>query len=162
MESKKLKIIRTLDAPRQKVWEAFTKAELLAQWWGPKGAKIEIKKLELYPDGLFLYSMENPDGTKLWAKFTYKELHEPEKIIFINSFSDEHGGMGKNPWFSIWPDEILNELTLTEEDGKTVLNLEGYPINASEEEIKAYEEMMSNMQGGFKGTFDQLEELLSK
>jgi uncharacterized protein YndB with AHSA1/START domain len=162
MESKKLKITRTFNASQQQVWDAFTNAELLSEWWGPKGAKINVKTFDFKLNGLFLYSMENPDGMKLWAKFVYKEIEEPEKIVFINSFSDENGRIGKNPWLPVWPEEIINYLTLKEENGQTILTLEGHPINASEEEVNAYEGMTDNMQAGFKGTFDKLDELLTK
>jgi hypothetical protein len=52
-------------------------------------------------------------------------------------------------------------LTLTEEDGKTLLTLQGGPLNATEEERAAFEEMRPMVQQVFGGTFDQLEGYLA-
>lgn len=155
-------IERTFNAPRKLVWKAFTEASALAQWWGPKGFDIVVKKLELVPNGTFLYNMKTPDGSLVWAKFVYREIEEPKRIVFINAFSDEHGGITRNPWMAEWPLEILNTLTLTENDDKTTLRLVGSPINATEGENANFINGFKGMNQGFKGTFDQLDDYLSK
>jgi len=60
---KEFVITRTLDAPREVVFKAWTEAERLAQWWGPKGCAIEVGKLEVRPGGTFLYCMKMPNGS---------------------------------------------------------------------------------------------------
>jgi len=162
VKTKELVIARTFNAPRALVWKAFTEAEHLAQWWGPKGSEIKVNKLQFQPGGIFLYSMEMA-GKMMWGRFIYKEIIAPEKIIFINSFSDENGGITANPWFpGPWPLEIMNTVLFTEENGKTTITLHGGPINATEEEHAAFVNMMQGMNAGFKGTFDQLDEYLAK
>jgi uncharacterized protein YndB with AHSA1/START domain len=54
-------ISSVFDAPRDLVWEAFTERERLAQWWGPKGFKMLVSKLDLRPGGVFHYCMQSPD-----------------------------------------------------------------------------------------------------
>jgi hypothetical protein len=62
----------------------------------------------------------------------------------------------------VWPSEILNTITLTEYEGKTTLIIKGKPINATAEEIKNFENFRDSLQGGFTGTFDQLDEYLAQ
>jgi uncharacterized protein YndB with AHSA1/START domain len=157
-----LLITREFNAPRELVFRAWTEPTYLAQWWGPKGSNIEVVKLELKPGGVFHYSMEMQAGHKIWGKFIYHEINAPEKLVFVNSFSDEQGGITRNPWMQGWPLEILNTVTLTENAGKTTLTIQGHPINATEEEMKIFAEAKGGMQQGFAGTFEQLEHFLAQ
>jgi len=159
----KLEITRVLDAPRELVWKAWTDPEALAEWWGPKDFKITVHKLEFKPGGQFHYDMLAHNGFQMWGLFTYKEINEPEKLVFINSFSDKDGNITRAPFFDgKWPLEIQNTMTLTEENGKTTLTLIGGPINANEEEQAAFESNRKSMNQGFAGTFEKLDEYLAK
>jgi uncharacterized protein YndB with AHSA1/START domain len=111
---------------------------------------------------MFHYGMRSPKGEEMWGRFVYREIVKPEHIVFINSFSDANGGLTRAPFAGNWPLEVLNNLALTEEDGKTTLTLRGRPINASEEERKMYASMFRSMEQGFGGTFDQLAAYLAK
>ncbi len=155
-------IQRVFNVPSHLVWKAFTEADRLEQWWGPVGFKMLVSKLEFSPGGTFHCSMHSPDGFVMWGKFVYLQIIEPKKLIFINSFSDENGGITRAPMSATWPLEVFNVLTLTEQNGKTTLTLRGWPINATEEEIKTYISGFSSMNKGFTGTFNQLEKYLSK
>jgi uncharacterized protein YndB with AHSA1/START domain len=154
-------IERVFNALRNLVWKAFTEANRLEEWWGPVGFKMQVRKLEFSPGGTFHYSMQSPDGFVMWGKFVYLQIIEPEKIVFILSFSDENGGITRAPMSATWPLEVFNVLTLTEKDGRTTLRLKGAPINATEEEIETFRSEFEGMNKGFSGTFDQLEEYLS-
>ena len=156
-----LEIIRVFDAPRKLVFKVWTEAKHLAQWWGPKGSEIEVKKFEFRPGGMFHYGMSFGGG-KMWAKFVYREIVAPEKIVFASSFADEEGNSIRTSFIDPWPLEILNTVTFTERAGKTTLTIKGAPINATEEEYNKFEEMQQSMQQGFGGTFDQLAEYLQK
>jgi uncharacterized protein YndB with AHSA1/START domain len=156
---------RVLDAPRELVWKAWTEADRLAQWWGPKGAKIRVITLDVRPGGAFHYSMQFKPGHEMFGRFIYREIAPPERLVFINSFSDADGGLTRAPFPQLqgkWPLEVLNTLTLTEQGGKTALTLRGRPINATQEEIAMYVGMFDSMRQGFGGTFDQLAEHLAK
>ena len=160
-KGQELVITRVLNAPRELVYKALSEAEALAQWWGPKGATIHINKLDFRPDGIFHYSMESPMGV-MWGKFKYLEIVKPERIVFINSFSDKDGNVTPNAFMKDFPLEVFNIITLTEREGKTTLTIKGGPINATAVEQKAFNDMLGNMQQGFGGTLDQLDEYLSK
>lgn len=154
-------ITRVFDAPRELVFKALTEAERLAQWWGPKGCTISVRKVDLRPGGMFHYSMRSPQG-EMWGKFVYREIVPPERLVFVNSFSNEQGDTLRGPFHPTFPVEVLNIVTLTEQDGKTTLTMSGRPINATEEEQKTYASFRESMNTGFAGTFDQLEEYLAK
>jgi uncharacterized protein YndB with AHSA1/START domain len=157
-----LVITRTFDAPRELVFKMWTDPEHLKHWWGPKGFTIDVTKFDLRPDGVFHYCMRSSDGYEMWGKFVYREIIAPEKIIFINSFSDKEGNTIRAPFSPIWPLEVLNTLTLSENEGKTTIILRGGPINASETERKRFVEEFESMKQGFGGTFDQLDDYLTR
>jgi uncharacterized protein YndB with AHSA1/START domain len=157
-----LVITRVFDPPRHLVWKALTESERLARWWGPKGFTWVSAKLDLRPGGAFHYCMRSPDGHAMWGKFVYREIVAPERIVFINSFSDESGATVRAPFAEDWPLEILNTLTLAEDDGKTSLTLKGMPLNATAAQRKTFKAGHESMQQGFGGTFDQLAEYLQQ
>ncbi|GGD60629.1 SRPBCC family protein [Paenibacillus nasutitermitis] len=155
-------ITRVFDAPRETVFKAWTEADRLAQWWGPQGYALEVEKLELFPGGQFLGCQRSPEGHVMWGKFMYKEIIAPEKLVFIQSFSDEKGNTIRAPFSETWPLEVSNHLTFSEEDGKTTLTLSGGPYQASEDERAAYESMRPHIQQGLMGTLDQLDAYLKQ
>ena len=157
--TKELVITRTFNAPRELVFKAFSEAERMAKWWAPPGMAIEVVRFEFKPGGMFLYCSKN-EQFEMWGRFVYKDILSPERIVFINSFSDKDGNIAKSPFHPVWPLEVHNTLTLTEADGKTTMELRGGPINATAEEQKVFEENTGNMQQGFKGVLDQLEAYL--
>jgi len=155
-----LVIHRVFDAPRDLVFKAWTEAERLAQWWGPKGFALGVAKLDLRPGGTFHFSMKAPDGTVMWARFTYREIHAPHRIVFVNSFSDEKGGLVRSAHSPSWPLEMLNVVTMTEKDGRTTVTLRVSALGGTDLEKKTFAEGLESMQGGFGGTFDQLVDYL--
>ncbi|HSI63983.1 MAG TPA: SRPBCC domain-containing protein [Candidatus Saccharimonadia bacterium] len=152
---------RTLKAPRDLVWKAWTEPERLAQWWGPKGCAVKVHQLDLRPGGTFHYTFSFPDGGEMWGRFAFQEISPPEKIVWINSFSDPDGGITRPPFDENWPLEILNVLTLTENDGSTLLTLHAKPINATAEEANTFDRNRDSLAQGYGGTWDQLEEYLA-
>ena len=160
-EKKDFEITRTFNAPLQLVWKVHTEEKHLAQWWGPVGFKMLKCNVDLRVGGMFHYGMESPDGNKMWGKFVYREIVPITKLVFIVSFSDENGGITRHPLAANWPEEMLNTLTLSEENGKTTLTLRGKPINATEEENAMFYNSFEGMNQGFAGTYKQLEDYLS-
>lgn len=153
---------RTFDAPRELVYKAWTEADRLAQWFGPKGFTMPTCKLDLRPGGVFHYQLRSPDGHAMWGKWVFREVVPPQRIVCVASFSDENGGVTRHPMSATWPLETLSETTFAEHEGKTILTLRWSAINATEEERKTFASSHAGMQGGWKGTMDQLEEYLAK
>ncbi|KGE16385.1 SRPBCC family protein [Paenibacillus wynnii] len=153
---------RVLDAPRELVFKVWSEVEHLKNWWGPVGLELGIAKLDFRPGGIFHYNMRSPEGDVMWGRFVYREIIAPEKIVFINSFSNEEGDAVRAPFSAEFPIEILNTVSFIENEGKTTLTLRGAPLNATEEELIFYSGMFESMEQGFGGTFDQLAEYLTK
>lgn len=156
-------ISRVFDAPRDLVWKCFTEVERIKQWWGPKGVKIVKAEMDLRPGGTYHYAMQTPDGKIMWGKFVYREIAPPERLVFINSFSDEQGGVTRHPLAPNWP--LLMLSTFTFEDapgGKTKFTVRWSPHQASAEEQKTFDEGHQSMTQGWTGTLDQLGDYLAK
>ncbi|CAG7655071.1 SRPBCC domain-containing protein [Paenibacillus allorhizosphaerae] len=153
---------RVFDAPRELVYKVWTEPQHFANWWGPKGFFLEVAKMEVRPGGIFLGCQSSSDGNHvMWGKFTYQEVVTPEKLVFIQSFSDEQGNTIRAPFNANWPLEIMNIITLEENEGKTTLMLNGGPLNASTDEQAAYDVTAPMLQQGLEGTFDQLADYLA-
>jgi uncharacterized protein YndB with AHSA1/START domain len=154
-------ISRVVDAPRDRVWKAYTEAERLARWWGPKGFEMISCKVDLRPGGLFHYGMRSPEYGDMWGKFVFREIVAPEKLVFVVSFSDENAGVTRHPMSATWPLEVLNIVTFEDAGGQTTITVRGGAINASAEERRTFAENHESMRQGFGGTFDQLDAYLA-
>lgn len=161
-EGTELVITRIVNAPRELVYKVWTEPEHLAAWWGPTGMELTVVSLDVRPGGLFHYGMKSPEGFEMFGRFAYQEVVAPEKLSYVTSFADTEGNVIRAPFSPIFPLEILNKLTFTEEDGKTIIVMSGGPINATEEEIQFFASMKGSMEEGFGGTFKQLDDYIAK
>ncbi|MGE7667051.1 SRPBCC domain-containing protein [Ureibacillus composti] len=157
-----IKVTHTFNAPRELVFKALTSPEHLINWWGPKGWTFEVHTSYFHPGGVFHYSQKPADGSVMWVKFVYKEIIEPEKIVYCSFFSDEEGNAIRAPFDENWPMEILNTITLNEDEGKTTLTMIVAPVSPTEEEDKTFEDSKGMAKEGYSGTYDQLDEYLTK
>ena len=160
-ELSELVITRTFDAPVPLVWEAWTDPQRFAKWWAP-GVKFNIAKFELRPGGacLYGYSAAWTQGKEIWGKFLYRSIEGPHRLVFVSSTTDAHGHNVPNPMMPGFPLEVLNVVTLSEESGKTTVTLRGGPLNATPEQMATFRGAQKQLEGGFKGTFNSLEEYL--
>jgi uncharacterized protein YndB with AHSA1/START domain len=155
-------IVRTFAAPRERVFQAWTEADWLARWWYPAGGSVEVHRLELRPGGLFHYAQQLPGGPQQWGRFTYREITAPERLVYVSAFSDAAGALVRAPWSPTWPAELLNVLTLSEQQGQTTLELRGGPINASAAERATFAAARPMLAQGFAPFFARLDELLAE
>ncbi len=159
---KPFSITRVFDAPRERVWQAWTEPERLKQWWSPPGFTTHTCKVDLRPGGVFLYGMKAPDGTEVWGRFIYREIVAPEKLVFIVSFSDPQGGRVRHPWSEHWPLDILSTVTFEALGSRTRVSVQWIPHDASELERKTFDEGRDSMRQGWTGTLDHLDSYLGK
>jgi len=151
---------RTFDAPRDLVWKAWTEREQLMHWFGPKGFVMEFAKLDFRPGGMFLYKLKSPDGQQIWGKFSYREIHAPDRLVWVNSFSDENGNVTRHYLRETWPLELLTTVTFEENAGKTTVTVHWRPMSPTEIERQTFDSNHDSMRMGWGGTFDQLQEYL--
>jgi uncharacterized protein YndB with AHSA1/START domain len=163
-ETKDFVTSRDFDVPRPTLWSCFTEPERMRQWWGPKGAKVVAANMDLRSGGSYHYGLQMPDGKTLWGKFVYREVVAPERLVFINFFSDEKGGVTRHPMAPTWPLELLSTFTFDDLGPKrSRFTVRWTPHKATEEEREVFnsDAMRVSMTQGWGGTMDQLESYLA-
>ena len=90
-------IFRVLDAPRDRVWAALTEPEQMKEWWTPVTFTMIAMNMDFRPGGFFHMGMRSGEGYKMWGKFVYQEIVPLERIVFVNSFSNQAGEITRHP-----------------------------------------------------------------
>ncbi|CAN5288023.1 hypothetical protein BH23BAC3_BH23BAC3_27090 [soil metagenome] len=154
VETKDREIIftRIFDAPRELVFETYTTCEHLMNWWGPRSWPLNYCTIDFRPGGSWHYCMKGPgEDDESWGIAFYKEIKEPEKIIYNDHFSDKDGNVNSEmPTF----DTLI---TFTSTGDKTKVTVDSKV--GSKEEVDKLVEM--GMIEGFTETWDRLEEHLA-
>lgn len=144
----------TFDASAEKVWQLWNDPEAMKKWWSPKSYTAPVIKNDLRVDGVFLLSMQAPDGKISWNTGKYIEIIPLKKIVSMMSFSDENGNVVPASTYGVpgkWPDEIKVTVEFIESNGKTQVKIkeEGIPLIMS---------LFAKL--GWQQQFDKFEELL--
>ena len=150
-ETKTVSITAEFDAKRDLVWDAYTKPELLDQWWAPKPLASRTKVMEFREGGRRFYAMVSPEGDELgWAVQKYTSITPKTNFKFFNAFADKD----ENPELpgSDW------DLNFSEQGGKTKVSISIY--NESLERLERMIEM--GFVEGAKAQLKNLDELLAK
>ena len=90
-ETRSIVIERTIDAPRELVFSAFTTAEHLARWWGPDGFSTTTSAFDFRPGGVWRFVMHGPDGRDYQNRVTFDVIDPPARITW------RHGGGDVEP-----------------------------------------------------------------
>ena len=147
--TKTVSITREFDAELSLVWDAFTKKEILDQWWAPKPYASKTKVLDFKVGGRRFYAMVSPEGQERWVIQKYTSISPMTNFKFFNAFADEI----ENPELpgSEW------DHTFSEHNGTTKVSVAIY--NESLERMEKMIEM--GFKEGFTATLKSLEELLA-
>jgi len=82
-----IRIERVFEAPRALVWEAYTRPEHMARWWGPRRYQIEVNKMDVRPGGKWRIAHRGSGET--WEFFgEYLEVAPPERLVHTFAFGD--------------------------------------------------------------------------
>lgn len=112
-EVNELKVVRVFDAPVERVWAAWSKPELVKQWWGPKDFTAPTIRIDFREGGKYLYAMHGPVDSEydvdMWNTGVYREIVPNVRIVYTNSFSDAEGNPMPASTYGMdeFPDEIL-------------------------------------------------------
>ncbi len=149
-ETKTVLITKEFDAERDLVWDAYTKPEILDQWWAPKPFTSRTKVMEFREGGRRFYAMVSPEGQERWAVQKYTSITPKTNFKFFNTFADadENPELPGSDW-------VLN---FSEQGGKTKVSISIY--NESLERLEKMIEM--GFKEGFTATLSSLKELLAK
>lgn len=107
-------VTRVFDAPRRLVFKAWVEPERAAIWWGPHGFTTVSCKMDVRPGGAWRRCMRSPEGNDYWKRGVYREIVEPERLVFTYLDEDADGHTGP---------ETLVTVTFAEHGGKTKLTL---------------------------------------
>ena len=146
---KTVTINREFDAGLSLVWDAFTKPEILDQWWAPKPYTSKTKHMNFEVGGRRFYAMVSPEGQERWVIQKYSSISPKTNFKFFNAFSDEN----ENPELpgSEW------DHTFSEQNGTTKVKVTIY--NESLERMEKQIEM--GFKEGFTMTLNYLDNLLT-
>ncbi len=142
-----LVITRTLDAPRELVYAAFTDARHLREWWGPESFTTPDAAADARPGGALRLDMHAPDGTVYCGGGTYHELEPPSRLVFSTTILSDAGAVLA---------EVRNTIVLVERDGKTELTLNARVISAD----PSVAHHLAGMEEGWKSSLVCLAEYL--
>ncbi len=146
---REIAMTREFNAPRQLVWDAHTKPELIRKWLlGPPGWSMPVCTIDLRVGGSYRYEWRNDkDGATMAMGGTYKEVKPIERIVSTEKFDD--------PWYE---GEAMGTFTLQEQGSKTILTTTvRYASQAVRDAV-----LKSGMTTGVEQSFDRLEsEVLS-
>lgn len=147
-ESKTVFINREFDADRSLVWDAFTKPEILDQWWAPKPYLSKTKYMDFKVGGKRFYAMVGTDGQESWAIHEYTSISPKTNFKMNNAFADKD----ENPQLpgSQW------DLTFSEQNGATKVSIKIY-----NESIERLEKLIDGFREGMKMTLESLDNLLA-
>jgi uncharacterized protein YndB with AHSA1/START domain len=142
-------IVREFAAQLPLVWDAYTKQEILDQWWAPKPWASKTKIMNFEVGGRRFYAMVSPEGQERWSIQKYISITPKTNFKILNAFADEN----ENPELpgSEW------DLTFTEQKETTIVRISIY--NESLERMEKMIEM--GFKEGFSMTMNHLEELLA-
>src|SRR6476661_5008046 len=139
-------ITREFDADLSLVWDAFTTAEILDQWWAPKPFSSKTKIMDFKVGGRRFYAMVSPEGHERWVIQKYTSINPKTNFKFFNAFADEN----ENPELpgSEW------DHTFSEQNGKTKVSITIY-----NESLDRLEKILDGFTQGMKMTLSNLESL---
>jgi uncharacterized protein YndB with AHSA1/START domain len=144
-------IERIFDAPRELVFEMWTKPEHLARWWGPYGWTTTIKQIDVKPGGIWHYCMKSDtEDQEGCGKAIFSEVVPPERLVYTDYFADAEGNVLPGT-----PETVVT-IEFADYQGKTKLT--NRSRFASAEELKSTVAM--GMVEGFAETWDRLEAYL--
>lgn len=136
---------RVVDAPRERVWSAWTDPKQVPRWMlGPEGWTMPDCHIDLRPGGGWRFVWRRPNGEEMEMTGEYRKVSPPERLV------------NTERWGGDWP-ETVNTLVLTEEEGRTTMTCTVlYPSEEARDAALA-----TGMTDGWSAAYDLLDEHLA-
>jgi uncharacterized protein YndB with AHSA1/START domain len=150
--SKTVFVTKEFDADLSLVWDAFTKKEILDQWWAPAPFVSKTKYMNFEVGGKRFYAMVGPEGQESWSIQTYTSISPKTNFKMFNAFADKD----ENPQLpgSDWDFQFSEH---SGADGEPVTKLR---ISVYNESLERMEKVLEGFKLGFTSTLVSLENLL--
>jgi len=144
---RELAMIRSFDAPRGLVWDAWTKPELLKQWLGVRGGwTLAVCEVDLKVGGKYRYVWRGPSGAEMGMGGVFREVAKPERIVATEKFDES--------WYE---GDAMDTTTFVERGGKTtVTTTVRYASKAVRDAV-----LKSPMESGVAESYNKLDEVLA-
>lgn len=150
-ENKTITVKREFAAELHLVWDAYTKSEILDQWWAPRPWKARTKSMDFREGGHWLYAMVGPNGEEHWARAEYYNIQLHKRFTGLDAFTDAEGNINKELPQSKW------EVTFTEKGPVTLVEF----LISYEDLAQLEATIQMGFKEGFSMAMDGLDELLS-
>lgn len=143
-------VTREFDAELSLVWDAFTKKEILDQWWAPKPWMSKTKFMDFKVGGRRFYAMVSPEGQEHWSIQDFISISPTTNFKFVDAFADKDQVINTEFPSSEW------ELNFSEQTCATTVKITiSHKTTASLEQI-----IQMGFEGGFTMTLNELSMLL--
>lgn len=139
-------LTRTIDAPRDLVFRAYTDPKAIPQFWGPRKYTTVVDKMDVRPGGAWRFMQTDEDGKEHAFNGVYREVKAPERLVHTFEYEPWAGRIS------------IEHITFEEMDGKTkIVDLVTFD---SKEDRDAM--LQSGMESGANELWDRFEEMLQK
>lgn len=137
---------RVFDAPRERVFQAYTDPKLLPKWWGPRGFTTVVETMDVRPGGAWRYVHRGPDGNEYAFHGEYREVVPPRRLVSTFEFEGAPGHV------------VVDTATFEERGGKTKVT-----VTSRFESVEDRDGMyQAGAEEGARESWDRLAELLAK
>jgi uncharacterized protein YndB with AHSA1/START domain len=146
---RQVSLVRLIDTPRQLVFSAWTDADHLAQWWGPKGFTNPVCEVDMRPGGAIRIVMRAPDGVDYPMRGSFREVVWPERLV-LTAVAEDKGGRALI--------ESLTTVTFASEGERTRLAVHASAVSQVAEGAR----MLEGMEVGWTQSLERLDDYIVK
>ncbi len=155
---------RLFHAPLDTLFQMWTHPEHVSAWLPPTGFTMAYLRADIRTGGSSFFRMTNGTGTTMYGRVDYEEVTPPDRLVYVQSFRDEHEALSHHPHAPTWPASMRTQVTLTP-DGPhhTRVRIEWEPFgDVTPSEVEAFAAGRAGMTAGWAGSFDKLDALLAQ
>ena len=155
-------INRSFSTDIKTMFDLWIKPEHFSRWLGPAGSSMQFITKDIKEGGSSLWSMTN-EGQTNYGKINYLKISPPHHLIYTQNFCDKDGNLCKPSFAPTYPDVILTTIQFAEEGPQQTRVTVKWEIHgeATEAERKTFHDMKPLMTGGWNGSFDKIDGLIT-
>lgn len=154
-------IQRQFAAPIERVFDAWADPAQMEQWSGPTGSQVTILSGTIAAGATLHSHYRAGDGGESHTLVRYHNVDRPHRLVYDQSFADEHANIITAPFFDHWPQVMRTEVEFVAEGDATRVTLRWTPVDATPAEEAQFASIMESMTGGWSGSFERLDVFLA-